>query len=139
MFEVYQSVLLGLWLTLSIIIIQAVVLVRVHRRHKGYKVGVIDPALGQSSFFFRAYRTFWNSLENIVPLFGMAVIAMMSGYSPQKLSVIIWIYAVVRIIHMILYYKIATDKNPSIRSLFWATGLIANMYLMVDLGIHLLG
>ena len=40
MFEVYQSVLLGLWLTLSIIIIQAVVLVRVHRRHKGYKVGV---------------------------------------------------------------------------------------------------
>jgi hypothetical protein len=51
MFEVYQSVLLGLWLTLSIIIIQAVVLVRAHRRHKGYKVGVIDPALGQSSFF----------------------------------------------------------------------------------------
>jgi len=139
MFEVYQSVLLGLWLTLSIIIIQAVVLVRVHRRHKGYKVGVIDPALGQSSFFFRAYRTFWNSLENIVPLFGMAIIAMMAGYSPQKLSIIIWIYAVVRIIHMILYYKIATDKNPSIRSLFWATGLIANMYLMVDLGIHLLG
>jgi len=139
MFEVYQSVLLGLWLTLSIIIIQAIVLVRVHRRQKGYKVGVIDPALGQSSFFFRAYRTFWNSLENIVPLFGMAVIAMMSGYSPQKLSVVIWIYAVVRIIHMILYYKIATDKNPSIRSLFWATGLIANMYLMVDLGIHLLG
>jgi uncharacterized MAPEG superfamily protein len=139
MFEVYQSVLLGLWLTLSVIIIQAVVLVRVHRRHKGYKVGVIDPALGQSSFFFRAYRTFWNSLENIVPLFGMAIIAMMAGYSPQKLSVIIWIYAVVRIIHMILYYKIATDKNPSIRSLFWATGLIANMYLMVDLGIHLLG
>ena len=138
MFEVYQSVLLGLWLTLSIIIIQAIVLVRVHRRQKGYKVGVIDPALGQSSFFFRAYRTFWNSLENIVPLFGMAVIAMMSGYSPQKLSVVIWIYAVVRIIHMILYYKIATDQNPSIRSLFWTTGFIANMYLMVDLGIYLL-
>ena len=35
MFEVYQSVLLGLWLTLSIIIIQAIVLVRVHRRQKG--------------------------------------------------------------------------------------------------------
>jgi uncharacterized MAPEG superfamily protein len=69
----------------------------------------------------------------------MAIIAMIAGYNPQKLSVVIWIYAVVRIIHMILYYKIATDKNPSIRSLFWATGLIANMYLMVDLGIHLLG
>ena len=135
----YQHVYTGLWLILSTIIIQAIILIRAHRRYKGYKVGVMDASLGQDSFLFRAYRTFWNSLENIVPLFGMAIIAMMAGYNPQKLSVVIWIYAVVRIIHMILYYKIATDKNPSIRSLFWATGLIANMYLMVDLGIHLLG
>ena len=134
----YQQVFTGLWLILSTIIIQAIILIRAHRKQKSYKVGVMDASLGQDSFLFRAYRTFWNSLENIVPLFGMAVIAMMSGYSPQKLSVVIWIYAVVRIIHMILYYKIATDQNPSIRSLFWATGFIANMYLMVDLGIYLL-
>ena len=134
----YQHVYTGLWLILSTIIIQAIILIRAHRRYKGYKVGVMDASLGQDSFLFRAYRTFWNSLENIVPLFGMAVIAMMSGYSPQKLSVVIWIYAVVRIIHMTLYYRIATDQNPSIRSLFWATGFIANMYLMVDLGIYLL-
>ena len=99
---------------------------------------MIDPSLGQESLFFRAYRTFWNSIENIIPLFGMAVLAMMAGYDPRKLSIIVWIYAITRIIHMILYYQIATDKNPSIRSLFWATGLFANVYLMVDLGIFLL-
>jgi uncharacterized MAPEG superfamily protein len=138
MLEMYQSVFVGLWLTLSTIIIQAMVLVRVHRRQKGYKVGVIDPSLGQESFFFRAYRTFWNSLENIIPLFGMAILAMMAGYSPHKLSVVVWIYAVTRIIHMALYYKISTDKNPSPRSGFWAMGLFANIYLMIDLGIFLL-
>jgi len=138
MLEMYQSVFVGLWLTLSTIIIQAMVLVRVHRRQKGYKVGVIDPSLGQESFFFRAYRTFWNSLENIIPLFGMAILAMMSGYSAHKLSAVVWIYAVTRIIHMALYYKISTDKNPSPRSGFWAMGLFANIYLMIDLGIFLL-
>ncbi len=137
MLEMYQSVFVGLWLTLSTIIIQAMVLVRVHRRQKGYKVGVIDPSLGQESFFFRAYRTFWNSLENIIPLFGMAIIAMMVGYSAHKLSIVVWIYAVTRIIHMALYYKISTDKNPSPRSGFWAMGLFANIYLMIDLGIFL--
>ncbi len=138
MLEMYQSVFVGLWLALSTIIIQAMVLVRVHRRQKGYKVGVIDPSLGQESFFFRAYRTFWNSLENIIPLFGMAILAMMAGYSAHKLSVVVWIYAVTRIIHMALYYKISTDKNPSPRSGFWAMGLFANIYLMIDLGIFLL-
>jgi uncharacterized MAPEG superfamily protein len=138
MLEMYQSVFVGLWLTLSTIIIQAMVLVRVHRRQKGYKVGVIDPSLGQESFFFRAYRTFWNSLENIIPLFGMAILAMMAGYSAHKLSAVVWIYAVTRIIHMALYYKISTDKNPSPRSGFWAMGLFANIYLMIDLGIFLL-
>lgn len=138
MLEVYQSVLVGLWLTLSTIIIQAMVLVRVHRRQKGYRVGVIDPALGQESFFFRAYRTFWNSIENIIPLLGMAILAIMSGYSAYKLSVVVWLYAVCRIIHMILYYKISTDKNPSPRSYFWIIGFFANIYLMVDLGIFLI-
>ena len=47
MLEIYESALIGLWLTLSTIIIQAFVLVRVHRRQKGYKVGVIDTSLGQ--------------------------------------------------------------------------------------------
>ena len=135
----YQSVFLGLWLILATIIVQAMVAIRVHRRQKGgYKVGVITPELGQSSIVFRAHRTFQNSLENITPLLGMAIIAALIGYSSFKLSIIGWVYAVARIIHMILYYKIATDKNPSPRSIFWAVGFLTNFYLMIDLGIFLL-
>jgi len=139
MLEEYQSVFLGLWLVLATMIIQAIVAVRVHRRQKGgYNVGVIKPELGQSSIVFRAHRAFQNSLENITPLMGMAIIAALSGYSATKLSVIVWIYAIARIVHMVLYYKIATDKNPSLRSIFWAIGFLTNLYLMFDLGVHLI-
>lgn len=138
MLEIYQSVYIGLWVILSMIIIQALILVGAHRAQPGYRVGVIDPNLGQESFFFRSHRAFWNSLENIVPLLGMSLIAILSGYDVEKLNLVIWIYAVSRMIHMILYYSIATDKNPSLRSLFWISGLFANIYLMVDLGLFLI-
>lgn len=138
MLEIYQSVYIGLWVILSTIIIQALILVGAHRAQPGYRVGVIDPNLGQESFFFRSHRAFWNSLENIVPLLGMSLIAILSGYDVKKLNLVIWIYAVSRMIHMILYYSIATDKNPSLRSLFWISGLFANIYLMVDLGLFLI-
>ena len=140
MFDVYHSSLLGIWLMLATMVIQAIVAVRVHRRQKGgYSPGIVKPELGQSSFVFRSHRTFQNSLENIIPILGMAFLAMFSGYSPLKLSIIIWIYAISRIIHMILYYKIATNKNPSKRSIFWAIGFLVSLYFMVDLGLYLLG
>ncbi len=138
MLEIYQSAFVGLWIILTTVIIQAIVLIHSHRRHKGYKVGVMDSSLGQESFLFRSYRAFWNSMENIVPMFGMALIAILIGYDAETLNVIVWIYAISRIIHMFLYYFIATDKNPSIRSIFWAIGFFANLYLMIDLGVFLL-
>ena len=118
MLEEYQSVFLGLWLILATIIVQAMVAIRVHRRQKGgYKVGVIKPELGQSSIVFRAHRTFQNSLENITPLLGMAIIAALIGYSSFKLSIVVWVYAVARIIHMILYYNCLLYTSPSPRDI----------------------
>ena len=139
MFEVYQSSLIGLWLILVTIMIQAMVAIRVHRAQKGgYTPGVIKPELGQSSFVFRAHRTFQNSMENIVPILGLAFIAIFAGYSAFKLSIIVWVYAIARIAHMILYYRIATEKNPSPRSIPFIIGFFASFYLMIDLGIFLL-
>ena len=139
MFTAYQYSLLGLWLILVTIIIQAMVAVRVHRRQEGgYMPGMLKASLDHSSIVFRTHRTYQNSLENIVPLLGMAFIGMLCGYGALKLSIIIWVYAVARILHMILYYKIATKKNPSPRSVFWAVGFLANFYLMIDLGVFLL-
>ena len=58
MFEVYQYSLIGLWLILSTIIIQAMVAVRVHRRQKGgYMPGIVKTELDHSSIVFRTYRT----------------------------------------------------------------------------------
>ena len=139
MFGVYQSSLLGIWLMLVTMVIQVIVAVIAHRRQKGgYNPGIVNPELGQSSFVFRSHRTFQNSLENIVPILGMAFLAMFSGYGPLKLSIIIWVYALSRIAHMILYYKIASEKNPSPRSIPWAIGFLAGFYFMIDLGVYLL-
>ena len=139
MSEIYNSSLIGLWLILVTIILQAMVAIRVHRAQKGgYTPGVIKPELGQSSFVFRAHRTFQNSMENIVPILGLAFIAIFAGYSAFKLSIIVWVYAIARIAHMVLYYKIATEKNPSPRSIPFIIGFFASFYLMIDLGIFLL-
>jgi uncharacterized MAPEG superfamily protein len=137
MLEAYQSTFIGLWLILSTIIIQAIILIRSHRRQKTYQVGVMDSTLGQESFLFRSYRVFWNSLENIVPIFGLALLAILSGYDAYILSLVVWIYALTRIFHMFLYYTIATNKNPSIRTVFYLIGFFATLYLMIDLGIFL--
>ena len=139
MLEIYNSSLIGLWLILVTIVLQAMVAIRVHRAQKGgYTPGVIKPELGQLSFVFRAHRTFQNSMENIVPILGLAFIAIFAGYSAFKLSIIVWVYAIARIAHMILYYKIATEKNPSPRSIPFIIGFFANFYLMIDLVIFLL-
>ena len=138
MFEAYQSSLMGLWIIMATIIIQTMAAIRAHRRQKGgYRPGIVDPSLGHSSFVFRSHRTFQNSIENAVPMLGMIFIAIISGYGAFKLSIVVWMYAIARIIHMILYYKIATEKNPSPRSIFWAIGFLTNLYYMDDLCILL--
>ena len=138
MLGIYQSSLIALWFILVTIVVQAMVLIHLHRKQPNYKVGVIDPSLGQESLFFRAYRTFWNSMENIVPVLGMALIALVSGYSATKLSIVLWTYAIARVFHMILYYMVSTDKNPSVRSIFFSIGFLAMFYLLIDLGLYLI-
>ena len=138
MLGIYQSSLIALWFILVTIVVQAMVLIHLHRKQPNYKVGVIDPSLGQESLFFRAYRTFWNSMENIVPVLGMALIALVSGYSATKLSIVLWTYAIARVFHMILYYMVATDQNPSVRSIFFGIGFLATFYLIIDLGLYLI-
>jgi len=134
MLESYASSFLGLWVILTTIVVQAMVASVAHRRQKVYVPGIVDPSLGHSSFVFRSDRTFRNSLENIVPLFGLAVVAILTGYDAGRLAIVLWVYAVARIIHALLYYAIATEKNPSPRSYFYAIGFLATLFLVIDLG-----
>lgn len=132
--EIYNSVFIGLWLILVTIVFQAFIMTLAHRAEKGSKIGKINPNLGQESFVFRSYRTFWNSLENIIPILGITMIAILTGYSASQLSMIVWIYAISRIIHMLSYYLVATENKLSLKSVFYVAGLFATLYLFVDLG-----
>ena len=126
--------LIGLWLMLTTITLQAVIATGAHRRQSKVVPGIVDPALSHDSFVFRSDRTFRNSLENIAPFFGLSVLAMIAGFSPDRLAIVIWVYALARLLHMILYYRIATEKNPSPRSYFYMIGLLTTFYLIGDLG-----
>ena len=132
--ETYALSLVGLWLILTTITLQAIIATGAHRRQSKMVPGIIDPALSHDSFVFRSDRTFRNSLENIAPFFGLSVLAMLAGFSPDRLAIAVWVYALARLLHMILYYRIATEKNPSPRSYFYAIGLLTTLYLIGDLG-----
>ena len=134
MLETYAASLIGLWLVLTTITLQAVIATGAHRRQSKMVPGIVDAALGHDSFVFRSDRAFRNSLENIAPFFGLSVLAMIAGLSPGRLAIVIWVYALARLLHMILYYRIATEKNPSPRSYFYMIGLLATFYLIGDLG-----
>ena len=138
MFEIYKPVFFALWVILTTIFAQAVVLIVAHRMQKNYKVGVIDASLGQQSFLFRSYRTFWNSVENVVLIFPLVIVGILIDYDSNRLGIITWVYAVSRIGHMLVYYFIATDRNPSLRSVFWLFGFFAMAYLIGDLGLFIM-
>jgi uncharacterized MAPEG superfamily protein len=138
MFEIYKLVFFALWVILTTIFAQAVVLIVAHRMQKNYKVGVIDASLGQQSFLFRSYRAFWNSVENVVLIFPLVIVGILIDYDSNRLGIITWVYAVSRIGHMIVYYFIATDRNPSLRSVFWLFGFFAMAYLIGDLGLFIM-
>jgi len=139
MLESHAYSICGLWVILTTIVVQAFIASIAHRRQKQYVPGVVDKALGHESFVFRSDRTYRNSLENIAPLFGLAVLAILVGYDEGRLSIVVWIYAIARMGHMLLYYVIATEKNPSPRSYFYMAGFLATLFLVVDLGLMLLG
>ena len=136
--ETYALSLVGLWLILTTITLQAIIATGAHRRQSKMVPGIVDPALSHDSFVFRSDRTFRNSLENIAPFFGLSVLAMIAGFSPDRLAIVVWVYALARLLHMILYYRIATEKNPSPRSYFYAIGLLTTLYLIGDLGLFVI-
>lgn len=97
---------------------------------KGAIPGKIDPSLSHESFVFRAHRTFMNTLENITAMVTTSFLAMLIGADSSWTAVLIWTFVAARLVHMLLYYWIATEKNPSPRSYFFMIGLLANVGLL---------
>jgi len=137
MLATYSFAIWGLWLILITIFVQAAVASIAHRKQSHYVPGIVDDNLNHASFVFRSHRAFLNSHENLLMMFGPALLGMLVGMDAYWLGILVWVYAIARILHMALYYVIATEKNPSPRSYFFMVGNIANLVLLVKLGQHL--
>lgn len=137
MLATYSFAIWGLWLVLCTVVVQASVASIAHRMQKSYVPGIVDDKLSHESFVFRSHRTFLNSHENLLIMFGPAVLGMLVGMDAFWLGILVWIYAIARIIHMALYYVVATESNPSPRSYFYMVAMIANLVLLVQLGLFL--
>ena len=111
---------------------------RQSRTQKKLIPGVINPELGPESFVFRSDRAFKNSLENIVPFLGAALMSILLSLDPSRLARLIIVYVISRYIFTGVYYSVATRKNPSLRSLFYMIGFIVTIIMLVDIGRHLL-
>lgn len=124
--------LVALWGIASIIFllfIQWLISTKAKSSQPGAIPGKIDPSLSHESFIFRANRTFMNTLENIPAMLGTCFLALFIGANAYWTGVFIWIFVGCRIVHMMLYYFIATEKNPSPRTYFFTLGLLANLAL----------
>lgn len=117
-------------LLLCMVVLQALVASVAHRKQTQYIPGVVDSDLDHHSFVFRSHRTFMNSLENVPVFILTAMIAMFAGIDSATLYWTVLVFAVARLIHMLLFYKIATNKNPSPRSYFYVVALLAQLYLL---------
>ncbi|MDO6682064.1 MAPEG family protein [Oceanobacter sp. 5_MG-2023] len=134
----YSLTFQALMLIFATLLVQNLVATMAHRKQGRYTPGIIDPQLSHGSFVFRSHRTFINSLENLPLLLGPALIGILSGFDALKLGVMCSIYAATRLIHMGLYYAIATERNPSPRSYFYMVGLLVSIVQLVMVLIHVL-
>ncbi|QZN89940.1 MAPEG family protein [Idiomarina abyssalis] len=136
--ETYTMAYWGVLSALVILLVQWLIASGQKAKQPGAVPGKIDDSLSHSSFVFRAHRTLMNSLENYPLMLGTVFLAFFIGTSAFWTGLFIWVFVIARLIHMILYYKIATEKNPSPRSYFFMIGLAANVALLILCGITLI-
>ncbi len=127
----YVAVFWGIACIIALLIVQWLIATKAKTSQAGAIPGKIDPALGHESFVFRAHRTYMNTLENIPAMLGTCFLAVLIGASAFWTATFIWTFVAARILHMLLYYFIATERNPSPRTYFFLIGLIANLALFV--------
>ncbi|WP_292480154.1 MAPEG family protein [Methylophaga sp.] len=135
---IYYLTFLGLFIILLTLLIQWFVASKTKASQAGAIPVKIPENLSHESFVFRAHRTFMNSLENLPLMLGTIFMAVLIGANSFWTGIFVWVFAIARILHMVLYYAIATEQNPSPRTWFFMIGLLANVALLALCGITLL-
>jgi uncharacterized MAPEG superfamily protein len=127
----YRATLIWMAVIIATVLVQWFVASGTKARQAGAIPGKEPQQMSHQDFVFRAWRTHQNSLENLSPMLGTVVLAILAGVDPLWTASATAVFAVARIAHMVLYYAIATEKNPSPRSYFFMLGLLANIALLV--------
>lgn len=130
MFASYHLALWGIWLIVATVLVQGVVAAAIKGKQPNAIAGKMPTNLDHHSVVFRTSRTHLNSLENLSVMLGTSLVAILAGANPTWTGLLIWVYALARIVHMVLYYAIATNKNPSPRSYFYGIALLSNVVLL---------
>lgn len=138
MIDIAHSAFLAFYLYLIMVLVQWAVATFSKAKQTGAVPGKIDKDLSHESFIFRAHRTFHNTLENSALFIGTVLFAFVVNYQSPIFATCIWVYLIARLIHMVLYYSIATETNPSPRSYFFLIGVVANVVMLVMLGLKLI-
>ncbi|MDO6536298.1 MAPEG family protein [Alteromonas stellipolaris] len=138
MFIVYTYTIAGLAIIILTVLVQNIVAAVAHRKQSSYVPGKVAEDLSHDSFVFRSHRTFHNSLENVNQFIIPAILCMFVGVTPLYLAILAWVYGLCRIVHMALYYAMATERNPSPRTYFYMIGLVTNLILYVLLFMSLI-
>ena len=138
MIEVAYSGSIAFYLYLVMLLIQWIVATFSKSKQPDAVPGKINENLSHDSFVFRAHRTFHNTLENSALFVGTILLAFVLNVQSPIFAIFIWTYLIARIVHMVLYYAIATEKNPSPRTYFFLIGVVANIAMLVILGLRLI-
>lgn len=129
----YSGSLLWLGILLSMVMVQWLVASIGKASQPGAIPGIAPiQKRAHKSFVFRAWRTHQNSVENLSAMLGASFFAILTGAHPVWTQVIIAIMVIARFAHMVLYYSIATNKNPSPRTWFFMLAWLANCTLIVS-------
>lgn len=126
----YSVTFIGFFIALLTLFVQSIIAAGSKAKQPGAVPGKISDELSHDSFVFRAHRTFMNSLENMPLFIGSVLLGIFAGAHPRWLGIAVMVYAFARIVHMILYYAIATEKNPSPRSYFFGIALLAQIGIL---------
>ena len=138
MFELAYSAYTAFYLYLVMLLVQWMVATFSKAKQPNAIPGKIDENLSHDSFVFRSHRTFQNTLENSALFVGTVLFAFVLNYQSPVFAICVWTYVIARIVHMVLYYAISTEKNPSPRTYFFLIGLLANVVMLVVVGLRLI-
>lgn len=131
-FEPYSSALLGIAVLLLMVFAQWLIASGRKAKQSGAVPGTPPKNLSHHDFTFRAWRTHQNTLENLGTMLGASFFAILAGAGATLVASMVWVMVIARILHMVLYYAIATEKNPSPRSYFFMLAWLANVALVIS-------